>query len=385
MKITIVQGGALPVPPARGGAVEKVWFSLGKEFAKRGHEVTHISRKFPELPDEQWLDGVHHVRVKGLEFSSRRYVVLWRDLGYVRRVLRVLPHADILVTNTPLLPLFIRDQRFGALYVHIARYPKGQTRFYRHASRIQTVSRAVATAIARQDPASATKVRVVPYPLPSTVSRQDVAGSWHERRKEILYVGRLHPEKGVDLLIDAFRLLVESGVDDWRLIVVGPWAAAQGGGGTEYYESLRAKSASISGRVNLAGPIFDQGALDARYLRAKLFVYPSLAEQGEAFGLAPLEAMAQGCPPLVSALSCFQDFIEDGRSGYVFQHRSQRPAEELFRALKRVISADEELMSVAVRSHEAARPYEPPNVAEMYLEDFAATAACREPSPHWEA
>jgi glycosyltransferase involved in cell wall biosynthesis len=372
MKITIVQGGAYPVPPVRGGAIEKVWFSLGKEFAKRGQEVTHISRKFPGLPDDQWLDGVHHVRVQGFEFSSKRFGVLWRDLGYVRRVLRVLPAADILVTNTPLLPLFIRDSRFGALYVHVGRYPKWQTRFYRHASRIQTVSRPVAEALIRQDRAAAGKVCVIPYPLPGPVSALDVPATWPQRRKEVLYVGRVHPEKGVHLLIDAFKLLIESGVSDWRLIVVGPWATAQGGGGTEYYESLRSRSAPIASQVELAGPIFDADALAACYLRAKLFVYPSLAEHGESFGLAPLEAMAHGCPPLVSNLACFRDFIEDQRSGYVFEHRADCPAEELYRALKSVVSGDGELMSIAVRSHEAARHYDPERVAEMYLEDFAA-------------
>ena len=35
MKITIVQGAFLPVPPLMGGAVENIWFALGQDFARR--------------------------------------------------------------------------------------------------------------------------------------------------------------------------------------------------------------------------------------------------------------------------------------------------------------------------------------------------------------
>jgi glycosyltransferase involved in cell wall biosynthesis len=46
-----------------------------------------------------------------------------------------------------------------------------------------------------------------------------------------------------------------------------------------------------------------------------MFVYPCLAEQGETFGLAPLEAVACGAVPIVSDLSCFGDFITPGVNG----------------------------------------------------------------------
>jgi hypothetical protein len=42
MNITIVQGGLLPIPPILGGATEKIWFDLGKQFVAMGHNATHI-------------------------------------------------------------------------------------------------------------------------------------------------------------------------------------------------------------------------------------------------------------------------------------------------------------------------------------------------------
>ena len=51
MKITIVTGFLLPIPPVRGGAMEKTWFRLAREFVAAGHEVTFISRRWPGWPN----------------------------------------------------------------------------------------------------------------------------------------------------------------------------------------------------------------------------------------------------------------------------------------------------------------------------------------------
>src|SRR5271157_775652 len=261
MRITIVQGGFLPVPPLLGGAVEKVWFSLGQEFAKRGHQVTHVSRLYGSLPPREGLNGVLHLRVKGFDAPRSRPLLWLKDFFYALRVAHMLPPADVLVTNTIWLPVLVRDENSGVLYVHIGRYPKRQTRMYRRAKRLHTASNAVAQAIARQDSKSKAKIRVIPYPLPNAERPVDVARTWNSRPQQILYVGRIHAEKGVHLLIDAFDRLVASGFDGWRLVIVGPWEASQGGGGSAYYRSLRRTGGSQGDRVEWLGPVFDQSLL----------------------------------------------------------------------------------------------------------------------------
>jgi glycosyltransferase involved in cell wall biosynthesis len=49
------------------------------------------------------------------------------------------------------------------------------------------------------------KVCTIPYPVLSPAAKRSPA--FPERQKEILFVGRVHPEKGVHLLIEAFRRL----------------------------------------------------------------------------------------------------------------------------------------------------------------------------------
>ena len=372
MKITIVQGAFFPVPPIRGGAIEKIWFALGKVFAARGHSVTHISRAFPGLADEETIDGVRHLRVRGHDAPRSMLALKLYDLFYTLRAiaaLRRLPRADLVVTNTFWLPLLVRSEKFGRLYVHVARYPKGQMRIYAHAARLQTVSQPIRETIIAEAPELAPKVCCVPNPVirgSAAVAPPDAP----PRRREILYVGRLHPEKGVHLLIEAFARLTPEQRADWRLVILGPAAASAGGGGEEYEGGLRGLAAPVSDRVDFIGPIYDAVALDGYYARASLFVYPSIAEHGETFGLAPLEAMACGCPALVSDLACFQEFLIEDVNGFRFDHRGADPAGTLALKLSALLSAPERLAAAAPAALQRAGEFSVERIATMYLEDF---------------
>jgi len=75
MRISIVNGFFLPVPPLSGGSTEKSWFYLGREFAARGHAVLSLSRQWRSLPIEEAIDGVQHYRLPGYEHQRQ----LWRN------------------------------------------------------------------------------------------------------------------------------------------------------------------------------------------------------------------------------------------------------------------------------------------------------------------
>lgn len=369
MKITIVLGAFLPVPPIMGGAVEKVWFALGQEFARRGHEVTQISRARPQLPERETIEGVRHLRIAGFDTPASLLWLKFFDLVYSVRTKRRLPRADIIVTNTFWLPLFLHNSRWGKLYVHIGRFPKRQMCLYQHAARLQTPSRAVADAVAKEVPELKAKIVAIPYPRletnGSTGERATV-----EREKNILFVGRVHPEKGVHLLIDAFANAAAPLFFAWNLIIVGPTENRYGGGGERYLDQLRRSATRSAGRVHFRGAIFDPVALSNEYRQAQIFAYPSLAEKGESFGLAPLEAMAHGCAVVVSDLACFHDFIRDGETGSVFNHRGSDPAGALRAKLAALVGNETGRSQIAAAGGRKSAEYSLPKVADQFLADF---------------
>jgi glycosyltransferase involved in cell wall biosynthesis len=99
-------------------------------------------------------------------------------------------------------------------------------------------------------------------------------------------------------------------------------------------------------------------------------VYPSLAERGESFGLAPLEAMAAGCATLVSDLHCFDDFVVDGENALKFDHRGAEPSNQLEAALAQMIGNQGLIGRLAATGIATAQKFRTPVIAGKMLQDF---------------
>jgi glycosyltransferase involved in cell wall biosynthesis len=369
MKITIVLGAFLPVPPVLGGAIEKSWFALAPELVSRNHDVTIISRALPQFARHEIVDDIRHIRVRGFDTPRSLLWLKILDLFYSLRVRRVLPAADILVTNTFWLPLLVRDSSRGKIYVHVGRYPKGQMRFYRRAARLQTPSREVAEAIKREVPSSAHKVIAIPYPRPQMISAEAPV-PLEARAKIVLYVGRVHPEKGVHLLVEAFARLRRGEFADWKLTIVGSTDSKEGGGGEDYLRQLKQSAAVARDRIVFRGPIFDAAVLEEQFRGARIFAYPSLAARGETFGLAPLEAMTHGCAVLVSNLGCFRDFILPNETGFTMELDGPDPADSLVHAFRQALSDPIQLDRIAWAGQLKSEEFSRARVADKFLTDF---------------
>jgi glycosyltransferase involved in cell wall biosynthesis len=361
MRITIVTGAFLPVPSLLGGAVEKMWLALAREFVRQGHLVTMISRRFPGLPLEEFVDGIYHRRVGGYSSPKNILVLKLLDLFHTLAVLPRLPDSEILISNTFWLPILARHLHKGRLLVDVQRMPKGQMRLYRGNSILRANSQAVHEAILAEVPEAAKRIITIPNPLPFEPPEQV---HLHGKESVILYAGRIHPEKGLDLLMETARSIPPG----WILDVVGPHQISAGGGGEEYLDSLKRKSEGLP--VKFSGPIHGMNELSERYRRSKIFVYPSIAEGGETFGLAVLEAMAWGCVPIVSDLPCFRDFVHSRSNGLVFDHHGPEAPVRLATLISEVTGNRILLDQLATRALEVGHTHSPGEVSRLFLEAF---------------
>jgi glycosyltransferase involved in cell wall biosynthesis len=128
-------------------------------------------------------------------------------------------------------------------------------------------------------------------------------------RRYLLYLSRIHPKKGLDILLHA---LAESGAAKeagLRLVIAGP-----SGGRWERRLRGKTKALGLSDVVTWAGPLYGDekwGAL----LGADAFILPSHQEN---FGIAVVEAMACGTPVLITkSINIWREIAATG-AGLVF-------------------------------------------------------------------
>jgi len=131
---------------------------------------------------------------------------------------------------------------------------------------------------------------------------------WKERgagfgRLVLLYVGRISREKGLELLAEAFRELVDNGAAI-ALAVIGDGPYRE-----EMQAALVGYPALFTGY--LAGEELQRG-----YASADIFVFPSATDT---FGNVVLEAQASGLPVIVSDAGGPRELMIDGHTGIIFK------------------------------------------------------------------
>ena len=185
-----------------------------------------------------------------------------------------------------------------------------------------------------------------------------------EKKDQIVYVGRLSKEKGVETLISAFRLLCddcfsrterkdrkESKVcaeTDNHLRTMRPLRLKIVGEGVDRIE-LEEKAKGLN--VEFVG---QKPSEEVRRIIAESKVLVSPSECWETFGLSAVEALSEGVPPIVSDVGALPDVVQDGRFGETFEAGH---AESLAAAITRLLSRPDYDEICAAAKREAKDKY----------------------------
>jgi glycosyltransferase involved in cell wall biosynthesis len=182
-------------------------------------------------------------------------------------------------------------------------------------------------------------------------------------RRFLLFLGRIHPKKGCDILVRAFARIASS-CPDLDLVIAGPdqigWRSALEG---------IARGEGIAARVHWAGMVKGDVKWGA-YRGAEAFVLPSHSEN---FGISVVEALACGLPVLITDKVNIWREVEAGGGGLV----SADTVEEFTQTLCEFLAIDEgDKKQMGVRSRAIfSKHFEINSVAEKMLSTIISLSA----------
>lgn len=125
--------------------------------------------------------------------------------------------------------------------------------------------------------------------------------------RQLLYFGRLHPEKGLEPLLEAWAKVAPDH-PDWELSLVGPDIDG-------YRGILEAKAAALNlPRLRFGDPVYGAAEKTALYDTADLYVLPSPSEN---FGMTVAEALSCGVPVLTTTGTPWNALPDEAAGWYV--------------------------------------------------------------------
>jgi glycosyltransferase involved in cell wall biosynthesis len=307
MKVTLVIYGL------GGGGAERVMSIVANYWVTQGWEVTLIMLVAPNKPAFYPLDPRIKLKSLAIAGSSANAIVAvgntWKRVRVLRREI-LASQPDVVISfmnavNVYTVLACLRTQIPTIVSEHI--YPGSNDAnkiwqfimkmTYRYADLVTVLTQnALPFYPARRGYRAIVMPNPVTTPPPAAATVQLVA------KPSLIAIGRLHPQKGFDLLLQAFAR-IQAKYPDWQIVILGE------GPMRGELEALRSQL-QLTDRVHMPGLVTNV----PEYLhQADLFVMPS---RFEGFPMALCEAMACGLPVLAAdCLSGPRDIIEDGVNG----------------------------------------------------------------------
>ena len=379
MKVGIVSQSYYP---RYGGVTEHVHHTA-VELRRRGHDVTIITSRFRE--GEAGLPDVERIGMNVLVPFNRAFVDLtvgWNLRRDLERVLRA-HDFDLLHVHcptAPTLPILAIESATCPLVgtFHTTSGRSALMDFFKPRLTRCVEKLTARVAVSRTARQSAELYFPGTYELiPNGVDVErfhgaiEPFGEWRDPdRVNLLFVGRLDPRKGLDLLIAAMPRILERTGGRARLLVVGD----------SYLRPKFEASVAPSARahVHFLGHV-PSADLPRWYATGDLFVSP--ASGNESFGIVLLEAMAAARPVVASDIPGYRSVVVPDVNGVLFPPGD---VEALARTVSRLAEDPERRLLMAGRGRARALEFAWPRVTDR-LESVYREALTRRAAVHTAA
>jgi glycosyltransferase involved in cell wall biosynthesis len=309
------------------GGIEELTRQLALSLRARGHEVAVLTNRWPEgVLRSEVIDGIAVTRLR-FPLPAGRPAPAARFLGglppaaleLVRHVRRWRPDVVHVIGAGPQCVYLAAFRRL--LGSRLAFTAQGELTFDAHGAfeRSAALRAGLRQALRNADVVTACsefvmhglaefgEIRAPSLVIPNGVQPSDFVGATPatEPGPYVLGVGRLVPQKGFDVLMEA---LASDELAELNLVLAG-----------EGFErdrlQARARELGIDSRVRFAGAV-DRSRVAELLRGAHLFAFPS---RGEPFGIALLEAMAAGAPSVATAAGGVPEFARDGENALLVE------------------------------------------------------------------
>jgi glycosyltransferase involved in cell wall biosynthesis len=348
MSILMVMESVFPSPG--GGGAESQVRTLGIELLKRGHGMQLVVPMVgggPTAPHEL-LDGIPVTRIAYPKVARLGALLMLASLAWLlfrRRHQYQVIHAHIAGNMAAVCavigrllgkPVLVKltgmtELKGGILDPRPSRSVRLRRFWLRQASLFQATSQRIAGELAGRG-FGLDKVLILPNGV--NMRRFEGAGGDSALREQLcpgrslvgVYVGRLEPEKGLEMMFEAWAGAY-AGRPDTALVVVGS-------GSLQSSLADLAAARGIADQVRFVGP----SSTVERYLA--MADVGLLTSQFEGLSNSLLEYMAAGLPVVGSAVSGTEDWVVNGHTGWLFPAGDVRALEAALVDVGRVGSTE---------------------------------------------
>jgi glycosyltransferase involved in cell wall biosynthesis len=309
------------------GGVEVFSYELTRRLIKKGYEVKVLTTDFESQPGPDTIEGIRIHRYHIPFFAFRTPIIphiplkLFSNHSDLIHVISTYPTlTDLALTIGKMLdkPVVVTHQLDGGAEGWLGRTA---TKLYHRtiaAPLIHLADRVVSTSYSYASSSPILSpilddVKVIPNAVDETIFNPSIDGSevalkyGLRNTRNVLFVGRLVPYKGLEYLLSAIEILQHE-FSDIHLVIVGE-------GELKLKLVQLAEDLGIKELVDFVGHV-PNSSLPPFYTSSDLVVLPSISRL-EAFGIALIEAMACGKPVVASSIPGPGEIVEDGVTGYL--------------------------------------------------------------------